>query len=75
MVTIKVRLNGPYLVDGEDVMLVDWNDAPYQIPKRPFALSPQNGSHRVAICSSFSRRRLREAMNWACISLNASCRS
>ena len=32
MVTIKVRQNGPYLVEGDDVMLVDWNGAPYQIP-------------------------------------------
>ena len=36
---------------------------------------PQNGSHRVAISSRSSRRRSREAMNCACISLNASCRS
>ena len=34
MVTIKVRQNGPYLVEGDDVMLADWNGAPYQIPKR-----------------------------------------
>ena len=38
MVTIKVRQNGPYLVEGEDVMLVDRNGAQYQISKRPFAL-------------------------------------
>ena len=33
VVTIKVRQNGPYVVEGEDVVLVDWNGAPYQIPK------------------------------------------
>ena len=25
MATIKVRQNGPYLVEGDDVTLVDWN--------------------------------------------------
>lgn len=38
MVTIKVRLNGSYRVDGDDAVLVDWNGNPYPIPKRPFAL-------------------------------------
>ena len=38
MVTIKVRQNGSYLVDGEDVRLIDWNGNEYQIRKRPFAL-------------------------------------
>ena len=30
MVTIKVRQNGRYVVEGEDVVLLDWNGAPYQ---------------------------------------------
>ena len=38
MATIKVRENGPYLVEGDDVTLVDWNGAEYPIAKRPFAL-------------------------------------
>lgn len=38
MVTIKVRQNGSYRVEGDEVKLVDWNDAEYEIRKRPFAL-------------------------------------
>jgi CDGSH-type Zn-finger protein len=38
LVTIKVRQNGSYLVDGDDVRLIDWNGNEYQIAKRPFAL-------------------------------------
>ena len=38
MATIKVRQNGPYLVEGDDVTVVDWNGASYEITKRPFAL-------------------------------------
>ena len=33
MVNIKVRQNGPYLVEGDDVTLVDWNGNAYQIAK------------------------------------------
>ena len=50
MVTIKVRQNGPYLVEGDDVILVDWNGAPYQIPKRPFALYRCGGSMTKPRC-------------------------
>ena len=33
MANIKVRQNGPYLVEGDDVTLVDWNGNAYQIPE------------------------------------------
>lgn len=53
MVTIKVRQNGPYLVEGEDVMLVDWNGAPYQIPSA-FKAAEAGGlfSKRVPVFSA-----------------------
>jgi CDGSH-type Zn-finger protein len=38
MVTIRVRRNGPYVVDSEDVRVVDWNGVEYQIARRPIAL-------------------------------------
>ena len=38
MVTIKVRQNGPYRVEGDDVTVVDWNGVEYPIAKRPIAL-------------------------------------
>ena len=50
MVTIKVFQNGPYLVQGEDVTLVDWNGAPYHIAKRPFALCRCGGSMTKPFC-------------------------
>jgi CDGSH-type Zn-finger protein len=50
MTTIKVRLNGSYLVDGEDVTLVDWNGQPYEIPRRPFALCRCGASTRKPFC-------------------------
>jgi CDGSH-type Zn-finger protein len=50
MATIKIRQNGPYLVEGDDVTLLDWNGAPYTIPKRPFALCRCGGSTNKPFC-------------------------
>ena len=50
MVTITVRQNGPYRVDGDDVKLVDWNGNEYQIVKRPFAMCRCGGSSTKPFC-------------------------
>lgn len=50
MTTIKVRENGPYLVEGDDVTLVDWNGAAYPIAKRPFALCRCGASGNRPFC-------------------------
>jgi CDGSH-type Zn-finger protein len=50
MVTIKVRLNGSYRVEGEDVKLVDWNGQEYRIERRPFALCRCGGSTTKPFC-------------------------
>jgi CDGSH-type Zn-finger protein len=50
MATIKVILNGPYLVQGDDVTAVDWNGATYTIAKRPFALCRCGGSTTKPFC-------------------------
>src|SRR5947207_10494378 len=50
MATIKVRQNGPYLVEGDDVTVVDWNGAAYTIAKRPFALCRCGGSTNKPFC-------------------------
>jgi 3-phenylpropionate/trans-cinnamate dioxygenase ferredoxin subunit len=50
MITIKVRQNGPYLVDGDDTALVDWNGNAYEIPKRPFALCRCGASTSKPFC-------------------------
>src|SRR5438046_8785807 len=56
MANIKVRLNGPYLVEGDDVTLVDWNGNAYQIPKRPFALCRCGGSTTKPFCDGTHSR-------------------
>jgi CDGSH-type Zn-finger protein len=51
MAMIKVRQNGPYLVDvSEDVKVVDWNGQEYEITKRPFALCRCGASAKKPFC-------------------------
>jgi CDGSH-type Zn-finger protein len=52
---IKVRLNGPYLIEGDDVTLVDWNGNAYAIPKRPFVLCRCGASKNKPFCDATHR--------------------
>ena len=56
MASIKVRLNGPYLIDGDDVTLLDWNGASYPVPRRPFALCRCGGSSTKPFCDGTHSR-------------------
>ncbi len=56
MASIKVRQNGPYLVEGDDVILVDWNGRPYEIPRRPFVLCRCGGSTKKPFCDGTHSR-------------------
>lgn len=50
MAKITVRQNGPYLVEGDDIELYDWNGKRYHIAKRPFALCRCGGSTTKPFC-------------------------
>ena len=52
MVTIKVRENGSYRVEGDEreVTLVDWNGNAYAISRRPFALCRCGASAKKPFC-------------------------
>jgi 3-phenylpropionate/trans-cinnamate dioxygenase ferredoxin subunit len=54
--TIQVRPNGPYIVDGEDVTVVDWNGNAYQLTKRPFKLCRCGGSSSKPFCDGTHSR-------------------
>jgi CDGSH-type Zn-finger protein len=54
--TIRVRENGPYRVEGDDVTVVDWNGNPYQIVKRPIALCRCGGSTTKPFCDGTHSR-------------------
>ena len=50
MTTIKLRQNGPYLIEGEDVKVLDWNGAEYHVERRPIALCRCGGSTKKPFC-------------------------
>lgn len=50
MATIKVRQNGPYLVEGDDITVVDWNGATYPVERKPFALCRCGQSAKRPFC-------------------------
>ena len=50
MVTVRLRRSGPYVVDGEDVRIVDWNGVEYQIARRPIALCRCGASTTKPFC-------------------------
>jgi CDGSH-type Zn-finger protein len=50
MTTIRLRKNGPYLVEGDDVKLLDWDGNEYPIAKRPFALCRCGASTKKPFC-------------------------
>ena len=50
MTTIRVRQNGPYRVEGEDVTIVDWEGRPYHVVKRPIALCRCGASTSKPFC-------------------------
>jgi len=50
MAKITVRKNGSYLVEGDDVTVVDWNGKEYLLAKRPFSLCRCGASTRKPFC-------------------------
>jgi CDGSH-type Zn-finger protein len=55
-VTIRLRQNGPLLVDGDDVTVVDWNGNPYEIVRRPLALCRCGASTKKPFCDGTHSR-------------------
>ena len=56
MATIKVRHNGPYVIEGDDVTVVDWNGAAYPIARRPVALCRCGASTNKPFCDKTHSR-------------------
>jgi CDGSH-type Zn-finger protein len=56
MAKITVRKNGSYLVEGDDVTVVDWYGKEYALPKRPFALCRCGASTRKPFCDGTHTR-------------------
>jgi CDGSH iron-sulfur domain-containing protein 3 len=53
--TIRLRENGPIVVDGDDVTLVDWQGRAYVIERRPVALCRCGESAKKPFCDGSHR--------------------
>jgi CDGSH-type Zn-finger protein len=53
--TIRLRENGPIVVEGDDAVVVDWNGVAYTIEKRPIALCRCGESSRKPFCDGTHR--------------------
>jgi CDGSH-type Zn-finger protein len=50
MTTIRLRQNGPYVIDSDDVKIVDWNGVEYPVERRPIALCRCGASTKKPFC-------------------------
>lgn len=56
MTQIRLRKNGPYVVEGDEVTVVDWDGAEYVVDRRPIALCRCGGSTRKPFCDGTHSR-------------------
>jgi CDGSH-type Zn-finger protein len=54
-VTIRLRLNGPIVIDADDVTIVDWDGRAYPIERRPIALCRCGHSAHKPFCDGSHR--------------------
>ena len=56
MVTIRLRKNGPYLLESDDVRVIDWNGQEYPVERRPIALCRCGASTKKPFCDGTHSR-------------------
>jgi CDGSH-type Zn-finger protein len=56
MTRIRLRLNGPCVIEGDEVQVVDWNGVPYVIERFPIALCRCGASARKPFCDGSHAR-------------------
>jgi CDGSH-type Zn-finger protein len=50
MLTIRLRRNGPYVLEDAEARVIDWNGLEYQSDRRPIALCRCGASSRKPFC-------------------------
>ena len=50
MLKIRLRRSGPYVIESDEVAVVDWEGVEYQIDRRPIALCRCGASSRKPFC-------------------------
>jgi CDGSH-type Zn-finger protein len=54
--TIRLRKNGPYVVEVEDVRIIDWEGKEYVVKRRPVALCRCGASTTKPFCDGTHSR-------------------
>ena len=57
MMTIRLRKNGPYVVDSDAVQIVDWDGLPYTVGRRPVALCRCGASNTKPFCDGTHKKK------------------
>jgi CDGSH-type Zn-finger protein len=50
VITVRLRKNGPYVLEGDDVRVIDWNGSEYQSARKPIALCRCGASTTKPFC-------------------------
>jgi len=50
VITVRLRKNGPYVIEGDDVRVIDWNGSEYQSSRKPIALCRCGASTTKPFC-------------------------
>lgn len=66
MVRIRLRKNGPYVIEADEVEIVDWNGVPYALGRRPVALCRCGASSTKPFCDGTHSRQGFAAAEAAC---------
>ena len=56
VITIRLRKNGPYLLESDDVRVIDWNGQEYAVERRPIALCRCGASTKKPFCDGTHSR-------------------
>lgn len=54
--TIRLRRNGPYVIDSDEVRIVDWNGTEYTSARKPIALCRCGASATKPFCDGTHSR-------------------
>ena len=56
MLIVRTRRNGPYVIDADEVKIVDWNGVEYAAARRPVALCRCGASTTKPFCDGTHSR-------------------
>jgi CDGSH-type Zn-finger protein len=56
VITVRLRRNGPYVIESDEVAVVDWEGAHYSIDRRPIALCRCGASSTKPFCDGTHRK-------------------